>query len=175
MLDGIKHIFFVGIKGVAMANLAVFLKKAGKIVTGSDIDEEFITDRLLKKNKINWSKDFSLKNLPKEIDLIVYSAANKGLQNSQLIEGKKRGYKLISQAELLGLIMKEFELRIAISGCHGKTTTSSLLAYTLNKLGAYPSYIVGVPFFTDYQGGDFQKGKYFVAFSTLSFFYLVSS
>ncbi|KKP87306.1 MAG: UDP-N-acetylmuramate-L-alanine ligase [Candidatus Roizmanbacteria bacterium GW2011_GWA2_35_8] len=150
MLDGIKHIYFVGIKGVAMANLAVFFKKAGKKVSGSDIEEEFITDRLLKKNKIKWSKDFNIKNLPKDIDLIVYSSANKGLQNSQIIESNKRGLKLISQAELLGLIMKEFSLRIAVSGCHGKTTTSSLLSYALNKLKAFPSYIVGVPFFTDY-------------------------
>jgi UDP-N-acetylmuramate--L-alanine ligase/UDP-N-acetylenolpyruvoylglucosamine reductase len=162
MLEQSKNIFFLGIKGVAMANLAVILKKMSKNVTGCDIEEEFITDKLLKDNKISWVTGFDFDKLPKQIDLIVYSAAHGGTNNPLIIEAVSNNIKTISQAKLLGELMDQFETKIAVSGCHGKTTTSSLLVYALNKR-QNPSSLVGVPFFTDYQGGDFQSKKYFVA------------
>jgi len=171
MLNQAKNIFFLGIKGVAMANLAVVLKKMGKNVTGCDLKEEFITDKLLKYNKINWQIGFDSDKLPKQTDLIVYSAAHGGTNNLLIIEAKKRKINLISQAQLLSELMDQFKNKIAVCGCHGKTTTSSLLVYALNKLKEKPSYIVGVPFFTSYQsvagfakyqGGDYQGKKYFV-------------
>lgn len=162
MLEQSKNIFFLGIKGVAMTNLAVILKKMGKNVTGCDSQEVFITDKLLKDNKITWQVGFEPQSLPKLTDLIVYSAAHGGTNNPLVIEAKKHGTNLISQAQLLGELMDKFENRIAVCGCHGKTTTSSLLVYALNKLKQRPSYLVGVPFFTGYQGGDFQEKKYFV-------------
>lgn len=160
MLKQAKNVFFIGIKGVAMANLAVVLKKLGKKVDGSDVNEGFITDKLLKSNKINWRLGFN--DLPEGVDLVVYSAAHGGLGNPLVIEAKRRSIKLVSQAELLGQLMRDFEIKIAVSGCHGKTTTSSLLSYALNELNVKPSYVVGVPFFTDYQGADNQGKKYFV-------------
>ena len=89
MLNQAKNIFFLGIKGVAMANLAVVLKKMGKNVTGCDLKEEFITDKLLKDNKINWQTGFDLTKLPKQTDLIVYSAAHGGTNNPLIVEAKK--------------------------------------------------------------------------------------
>ncbi len=162
MLKQAKNIFFVGIKGVAMANLAVVLKKMGKQVYGADVEEEFITDKLLKTNKITWATGFISKNLLENIDLVVYSAAHTGLNNPLIVEAVKRKINIISQADLLGELMAEFAIKIAVAGCHGKTTTSSLLSYALNRLKTKPSYIVGVPFFTDYQGADYQGKKYFV-------------
>jgi UDP-N-acetylmuramate--alanine ligase len=162
MLQQANNIFFLGIKGVAMANLAVILKKMGKNVTGVDSQEEFITDKLLLDNKINWTVGFDPKSLPKNIDLIVYSAAHGGTGNPLVVEAIKNKVNLISQAKLLGEIMDQFENKIAVCGCHGKTTTSSMLVYALNKLKQSPSYLVGVPFFSEYQGGDFQDKKYFV-------------
>lgn len=155
-----NNIFIVGIKGVAMANLALILKKMGKNVMGSDVEQEFITDELLKKNKIKWQKQFS--KLPEGIDLVAYSAAHGGINNPQVIEAKKKGIKIFSQAELLGKIMENFKIKIAVCGSHGKTTTSSLLAYSLIKLGAKPSYLVGSPTFNDFWGGQYQKSDYFV-------------
>jgi len=157
-----KKIFFLGIKGVAMANLAVILKKMGKNVTGCDFQEEFITDKLLTDNSISWKIGFDLVNLPKDTDLIVYSAAHGGTGNPLVIEAKNRKVNIISQAKLIGEMMEEFENRIAVCGCHGKTTTSSMLVYALNKLKQKPSYLVGVPFFSGNQGGDFNDKKYFV-------------
>lgn len=162
MLEQSKNIFFLGIKGVAMANLAVILNKMGKNVTGCDLEEEFITDKLLNDNKISWITGFDPAHLPKDTDLIVYSAAHGGTGNPLVVEAKKKNIDIMSQAKLIGEIMAEFENKIAVCGCHGKTTTSSLLVYALDKLKQKPSYLVGVPFFSGHQGGDFQDKKYFV-------------
>ncbi|PIQ72980.1 hypothetical protein COV86_00135 [Candidatus Roizmanbacteria bacterium CG11_big_fil_rev_8_21_14_0_20_35_14] len=162
MLKQAENIFFVGIKGVAMANLALILKKMGKKVYGTDVKEEFITDKLLNDNKISWKIGFNSNNLLKNIDLIVYSAAHGGLNNPLVVEAKKRKISIISQAQLLGELMSDFKIKIAVAGCHGKTTTSSLLSYALDKLKVKPSYIVGVPFFSEHQGGNLQGKKYFI-------------
>ncbi len=145
-----------------MANLAVILKKMGKNVNGCDLDEEFITDKLLLDNKINWTVGFNPNKLPKKTDLIVYSAAHGGTNNPLIVEAIKNKVNIISQAQLQGELMDQFTEKIAVCGCHGKTTTSSLLVYALNRLKQRPSYLVGVPFFSEHQGGDFQGKKYFV-------------
>ncbi|HEX7543021.1 MAG TPA: Mur ligase family protein, partial [Patescibacteria group bacterium] len=162
MLEQSKNIFFLGIKGVAMANLAVILKKMGKMVTGCDIEEEFITDKLLRDNKISWTAGFDSDKLPKQTDLIVYSAAHGGTDNLLIVKAIEKKINIISQAQLQGELMDQFKNKVAVCGCHGKTTTSSLLVYALNKLKQKPSYLVGVPFFSEHQGGDFLDKKYFV-------------
>lgn len=145
-----------------MANLAVILKKMGKVVTGSDLAEEFITDEILKKNKISYSVGFQHEHLLKGTDLVIYSAAHGGTNNPVAIEAKNKKIPVISQAEILGELLKQFKTTIAVSGCHGKTTTSSLLSYALIQLGAKPSYLVGAPSFSGHLGGDFDDKEYFV-------------
>ncbi len=162
MLNKAKKVFIIGIKGVAMANLAVILKKMGKVVTGSDLAEEFITDEILKKNKISYSVGFQHEHLLKGTDLVIYSAAHGGTNNPVAIEAKNKKIPVISQAEILGELLKQFKTTIAVSGCHGKTTTSSLLSYALIQLGAKPSYLVGAPSFSGHLGGDFDDKEYFV-------------
>lgn len=162
MLNKAKNIFIIGIKGVAMANLAVILKKMGKIVTGSDLEEEFITDELLKKNNISYNIGFKPESFTRGTDLIIYSAAHGGTNNPLAVEAKKRNIPVVSQAEILGELMKQFKTTIAVAGCHGKTTTSSLLSYALIQLGAKPSYLVGAPSFNTYDGGDYKDKKYFI-------------
>mgnify|MGYP001032093986 CR=1 FL=1 len=157
-----KNIFIVGIKGVAMANLAIILKKIGKNVSGADLEEEFITDQNLRKYQIDYQIGFERKSLPTNVDLVIYSAAHQGINNPLVIEARKRKVKIASQAEILGKIMSFFKNRIAVCGSHGKTTTSSLLAYALINLNLKPSYLVGSPSFNNFDGGDYQKGDYFV-------------
>lgn len=160
MLEKIKSVYFLGIKGVAMANLAVILKKMGKNVTGYDVDEEFITDRVLEENNIKWSTNFFL---PEDIDLFIYSAAHGGQNNKLYQQAKKRNIKILSQPELINLILREFPIKIAVCGCHGKTTTSALTAYALNKLERNISYLVGAPNFNNLLGSDYNaESKYFV-------------
>ena len=145
-----------------MANLAVILKKLGKDVTGSDVSEEFITDELLKKNKIAWQSGFNPGSLPGNTDLVIYSAAHRGLLNPQIQQAKKRNIPVISQAEFQAKLLDRFKTKIAVCGCHGKTTTSSLLSYALIKLGVNPSYMIGSPSFDGYPGGDYNGSGYFV-------------
>ncbi len=162
MIEQAKYIFLLGIKGVAMTNLAFILKKMGKDVSGVDIEEEFITDEWLKKEKIPYSIGFDLKNLPTETDLVVYSAAHGGSANPILQEAKKRKIKTVDQATLLAELISQFKTKIAVCGSHGKTTTTAFLAYALIELGAEPSYLVGSSEFNHMQAGDFRGRDYFV-------------
>lgn len=156
-----KSYFFLGIKGVMMANLAVILKKMGNTVSGVDSDEEFITNKLLSKHTIDYTTDFK-QPIPDNIDYIVYSAAHKGTQNP-LIKNRMQSHTiLVAQTQLLNEVMDTCDKKVAVSGCHGKTTTSSLLSFALINLGVKPSYCVGVPFFDGLEGCDYQKNEYFV-------------
>ncbi|MBI3619640.1 UDP-N-acetylmuramate--L-alanine ligase [Candidatus Roizmanbacteria bacterium] len=162
MLPTIHSVFIVGIKGVAMANIAVLLKKMGKKVTGSDTAEVFITDSLLSQNALTVSTGFALDDIPTDCDLVVYSAAHRGSKNLQVREAIKRAIPTVHQAHLLGQITASFKNLVAVCGCHGKTTTASLLAYSLLRLQKNPSYLVGAPFFNDYQGSDFLNTDLFI-------------
>ncbi len=162
MINRVKNIFIVGIRGVAMANLALIFQKMGRKVSGSDVGEGFITDESLKKAAIRISNGFQGEDLPKDIDLVIYSAAHQGTDNPQVVEAGKRGIKLMSQAQVLNYLMLNCQNKIAVCGSHGKTTTSSLLAYSLIKLNEKPSYLVGAPRFNNYPGGDWQGKRYFV-------------
>lgn len=162
MLDQAKNIFIVGIKGAAMANLAAILKKMGRNVSGSDLAEEFITDEQLKKNGISHIIGFKPESLNPNLDLVVYSAAHGGALNPQVVAAKKRDIVTLHQAEILGQLLSEFKTSLAVCGCHGKTTTSSLLAYSLINLGVKPSYMIGSSNFDSYPGGDYNRKDYFV-------------
>jgi len=162
MLNNTSNIFIVGIKGVGMANLALILKKMGKNVSGSDVEEEFITDKWLIKEKIVITNGFSPFHLPKDTQLLVYSASHGGGENAQVLEAKKRGIKVFHQAAFIAELMKQFKKTIAVAGSHGKTTSASLLAYALIKLGTKPTYLVGSSDFNGYPAGDFGSYDYFV-------------
>lgn len=161
-LEKAQSIFLLGIKGVAMANLAVIFQKMGKKVTGTDTDEKQITDELLKEHGISFTIGFDPKVFPEGIDLVIYSAAHGGEGNPLIKHAKKTGIDCINQAEVLGKLIKMFRTSIAVAGSHGKTTTSALLSYALIKLGENPGYLIGAPSFTGHEGADFGKKEYFV-------------
>ncbi len=155
-------VYLVGIKGVAMSALAIILKKMGYEVFGSDVEEVFITDEELHKNNIIPDVGFDASKINKNLSFLIYSGANKGINNLQVQKAIELGIKIYTQAEYIGKLIKEFEISIAITGSHGKTTTSSLLAYCLIKLGGSPSYMIGSSSFNNFLGGDFKSKKYFV-------------
>lgn len=159
------NFFIVGIKGVAMCHIAVILKKMGKSVTGADVAEEFITDDVLNKNGISYQVGFDETALS-DAEAVIYSAAHGGTENPLVKAAQAKGIKVISQAEFLGQLISKFKISIAVCGTHGKTTTSSLLAYALIKLGAKPSYMIGSSSFSagaeSYTGGDYNGLDYFV-------------
>lgn len=138
----IQSIYFVGIKGVGMTPLAIFCKEAGCVVSGSDIPDEFITDKSLKEKDIPVLDGFSPVHIPENCDLVIATGAHGGMDNPEVVEAKKRGIPVFMQGEALGKIMEEY-MGISVSGTHGKTTTSGLLATLLTKAEKDPSYVVG--------------------------------
>jgi len=157
-----KHIHCIGIKGAGMAALAELLHQGGVTVSGSDTSEIFFTDTILKKLGIKVYEGFSPENIPKEADLIVYSTAYSAEKNEELAWACAQMKVLVmSYPEALGSLTEE-KMTIAVCGSHGKTTTSALLADTLQYLGHDPSAIVG-SHIIGWQGSAlFGRGDYLV-------------
>ena len=141
-LNKIKKIYMIGIKGVGMTMLAQYLKNIGMEVSGSDIDEVFMTDEVLLKSNIKVFKGFSESNIPTDVDLIVYSTAYNEKNNPELAFALSLKHKIMKYAEALGLVFNQ-KHGIAVIGSHGKTTTSAWLGYVMDKSGKSPSVMVG--------------------------------
>ncbi len=164
----IKTIHFVGIKGVGMTPLAIIAKQAGFSISGCDIDEEFITDEALKKENIKPLVGFSVSHI-ENADLVITTGAHGGFDHIEVVEAKKRGIKVWTQGQAVGEFMKGeiFEKTfegISVSGTHGKTTTTAMIATILRENNLDPTFVVGtgnVPYLNSC--GHFGKGKYFVA------------
>lgn len=164
----LKSIHFVGIKGVGMTPLAIIAKQAGFKVSGCDVDEEFITDQALIKEEIKPQAGFSLSHI-QNVDLVITTGAHGGFDHIEVVEAKKRGIKVWTQGQAVGEFMKgdifgrSFE-GISVSGTHGKTTTTAMIATILRENKLDPSFVIGtgnVPYLASC--GHFGKGKYFVA------------
>ncbi len=161
-------IHFVGIKGVGMTPLAIIAKEAGFVVTGSDVTEEFITDKALKNAGITSIKDFSKENIQNQ-DLIIITGAHGGYENIEAKEARDKNIELITQGEAVGLFMeggifgRNF-LGVSVAGTHGKTTTSAMIATILKENKLDPSYVIGTSHIGSLGNpGHFGSGKYFVA------------
>ncbi|MFH1662141.1 MAG: UDP-N-acetylmuramate--L-alanine ligase [Candidatus Falkowbacteria bacterium] len=138
-----QKIYMIGIKGVGMTMLAQFLAKNGNKITGSDIDEKFMTDKILKKSGAKVIEKFNAKNIPSDTDLIVYSSAYNIANNPEVeFALSQRKIKVLSYAPALAKIFNG-KYGIAVTGSHGKTTTTAWLGYILEKAGKDPSVMVG--------------------------------
>ncbi len=163
-----KHIHFVGIKGVGMTPLAIIAKESGAKVTGSDLDQSFITDEPLAKAGIEIFNGF-LKDNVIGANLIIFTGAHGGADNIEVIEGKKIGTPVLTQGQAVGVFMKGdlFKRKfkgIAVSGTHGKTTTTAIIATILSQNKLDPSYIIGTSMISSLPfPGHFGKGEYFIA------------
>ena len=136
----IKHIHFVGIGGIGMSGIAELLLNLGFDISGSDISNNENVERL----KILGAIIFHGHN-PENIkgcDVLVYSSAV-SLNNSEIIRAKQMGLPVIKRAEMLGELINLKETSIAISGTHGKTTTSSMIGSILTYAGKEPTLVVG--------------------------------
>lgn len=135
-----SRVHFVGIGGISMSALAEILHKNGCIVTGSDISCSNITKKLENMGiKIYLGHN---ENNVFGSELVVYTAAVKS-DNKELIYAKNNNICTIERARLLGELMRKYACPIAVSGTHGKTTTTSMLAVTLIKSGLSPTVTVG--------------------------------
>ena len=137
-----QKIYMVGIKGTGMAALAEILAARGALVSGSDVEEEFYTDAILRQAGIPYARGFSVSNLPSQIDLVVHSAAYDAETHPELVELKRRGLPTLRYTEALGqLSVTPFS--VGIAGVHGKTTTTALVAVMAEKLALPVTVLAG--------------------------------
>lgn len=139
-LNNHKKIHCIGIGGIGLSAIAEILLNKGFQVTGSDMKESEITDRLIRDGACIFLGHRS-KNV-EGADLVVYSAAV-GLDNPELQRAAQLDIPAITRAEMLGLLMKDHENSIAIAGTHGKTTTTSMVSLILEDAGRQPTILVG--------------------------------
>ncbi len=135
-----SHIHFIGIGGISMSGLAQITLKNGFKVTGSDRSKSPITDKLESLGATIFEGHNARNVLG--ADLIVHTAAVHD-DNPEIIEAKAKNIPLITRAEFLGAIMKTYQHAAGIAGTHGKTTTTSMLAYALIHGGLDPTVSVG--------------------------------
>lgn len=136
----VKKVFMVGIGGISMSALAILLKKSGCNVIGSDR----VKTRLTKKLKDYDIKVFysSRAHYLKGVSLVVFSGAI-SKDHPQLVYAKQKGIKAIERSVLLAEISKRYSTVIAVSGTHGKTTTTAMLGYIFLLAGLNPTVHVG--------------------------------
>lgn len=153
------HVHFVGIGGISMSALAEILIKNGYFVSGSDVRQSKLTDKLEKLGArlfLGHAKDNVV-----GADLLVYTAAVKD-DNPELQAAKDLNIPAIDRPTLLGEIMKKYQRAVAVSGTHGKTTTTSMISSIFMQADVDPTILVGEVL--DSIGGNVRIGNssYFV-------------
>ena len=154
-----KNIHCIGIGGIGLSAIAEILLSRGYNVSGSDMTETEITEKL-KKDGATIYRGHRRENV-ENADLIVYSAAIAD-ENPEIQRAKELNIKMAGRAEVLGTLMDEFKESIAISGTHGKTTTTSMVSLILEHAALDPTILVGGNL--DEIGGNVKVGKndYFI-------------
>ena len=150
---------FIGIGGIGISAIARMMAMEGKEVSGSDRSKSLITDELIKFG----AKVFighSAKNVPKICDLVIYTVAI-SKNNPELVKARKLKIPTLSYPEVLGVISKD-KFTIAISGTHGKTTTTAMIGKMMADVGLDPTVIVGSLMNDTRSNIVVGKGKYFV-------------
>lgn len=146
-----KIYHFIGIKGSGMSALAIILKKNNCIVQGSDIKKFFFTQKNLTKNKIKILY-FNKRNIKKNMIIIV---GNAFINNIEVLQAQKMKLKIFKYDKFIGNFIKKY-ISIAISGSHGKTSTTGLLAHVFKKFYNI-SYLIG-----DGTGEFLKNSLYFI-------------
>ena len=135
------HIHFIGIGGISMSGLAEILLKEGFTVSGSDTKESPLTKKLVSEGAhIIYGQ--KVENITRDIGCVVYTAAI-NRNNPELIEAVALKIPMLTRAELLGQLMTNYDIPIAVSGTHGKTTTTSMISHILLEGDLDPTISVG--------------------------------
>ena len=135
----IKKIHFIGIGGSGMSGIAEVLINLGYEISGSDIETTAATEKL-EKLGCNISYSQKAENVLGKEAVVVSSAINKN--NPELREARHQKLLIVPRAEMLGELMR-FRFGIAVSGTHGKTTTTSLIVQIMSEAKLDPTYIIG--------------------------------
>jgi len=149
----------IGVGGIGMSGLARLFLHDGKTVSGSDRAPSDITNALVSEG-VNFFASQGASNITEGIDLVVYTEAM-AKDHPEMVAAKELGVPMVNYFEALGLVANQYYL-IAVSGTHGKTTTTAMLIDILEEAGLDPSAIVGslrAKTKSNYRAG---KSKYFV-------------
>jgi UDP-N-acetylmuramate--alanine ligase len=136
----IKNIHFVGIGGIGMSGIAEVLSDAGVVVSGCDLKRSAATD-LLASRGIPVALGHDASHLDANPDLVVITSAVKG-EHAEVDGARQRGIRVMKRSEVLGAIVNA-KRGIGVSGTHGKTTTSAMIAVVLAEAGLDPTVLVG--------------------------------
>ena len=148
-----KRANFIGIGGSSMSGLAGYLKEMGYAVTGSDRTRSHKTEHLEEKG----IRVF-IGHQPENVhgaDIVIYSAAISE-DNPERAEARRLGIPQMERCDLIGELMSGYPFAVGISGTHGKTTTTSMMAQAFLQAGADPTIHIGGEL--DFIGGSTRKG-----------------
>lgn len=135
------HVHFIGIGGISMSGLAEVLLEEGFTVSGSDNKPSPLTKKLEAAGvSVFYGQEAS--NIIEGIDVVVFTAAIHE-DNEEYREAVKKGLPMLTRAQLLGQLMTNYDMPIAVSGTHGKTTTTSMLSHILLEAQTDPTISVG--------------------------------
>ncbi|MDD4661706.1 MAG: Mur ligase family protein [Candidatus Pacebacteria bacterium] len=150
------RIYFIGIGGIGISALAKYYLEKGDEVYGSDLFDSDLIQRLKSMGAhINIGPQ-KKENLVDNIDFIIYTPAVKN-GNEEYLSAKEQGIKLLSYPEALGEVSKEM-FTIAVSGTHGKSTTTTMISLILIEAGLDPTVIVGTKV-KEFGNSNFRAGK----------------
>ncbi len=138
--ERVKRFHFVGVGGIGMSGIARILLDMGYEVSGSDLRENENT-KALRERGARVYIGHSPHNVGKDVQVVVYSSAIGG-NNPEIMRAKELGIPVIPRGEMLAELFKLKE-GIAVSGSHGKTTTTSMIAHILEEAGFDPTVIIG--------------------------------
>lgn len=136
-----SSVYFVGIGGISMSGLAEMLADAGFQVSGSERTKSAITDMLENKGiAVYFGQRYE--NITDDLDCVVFTSAIHE-DNPEYIAAHEKNIPCLSRAELMGQIMKNYRTPIAVSGTHGKTTTTSMVSEILLHANTDPTLSIG--------------------------------
>lgn len=154
-----QHVHFIGIGGYGMSAIARVLLDLGYHVSGSDVARNKLVERLEERGA-----NVTIGHAPENIagaDLIVYSTSIRQ-DNVEIQAAREQGIETIHRSQMLARLLND-KYGIAVAGAHGKTTTSSMLAQTLELCGVDPTYIIGGEIVSLKGNAKAGKSKYVVA------------
>ncbi|MFB5191097.1 UDP-N-acetylmuramate--L-alanine ligase [Alicyclobacillus fastidiosus] len=138
-MRGSQHVHFVGIGGYGMSAIARVMLDLGYQVSGSDVSRQELTDRLSARGaNIFYGHDGGQ---VEGADIVVHSTAVKK-DNVELLEAHARNIPVIHRSEMLARLMED-RVGVAVTGAHGKTTTTSMIAYMMERNNLDPTFVIG--------------------------------
>jgi UDP-N-acetylmuramate: L-alanyl-gamma-D-glutamyl-meso-diaminopimelate ligase len=158
-----RRVHFIGIGGVGMSATATLLRDSGVAVTGSDEAVYPPISDVLREERLDYRTPYAAENIPPDVDCIVIGKNAKLVpeSNREVAEAFARGVKILSFADVLGLLARD-RRPVVVAGSFGKTTSVSLLAHCLSEAGLDPSWMIGAVPLSPPRAANVGKGEFYL-------------